>query len=65
VNKDGNSYFIGFAACLAIGLTAHVVHYRRQRAAFIAGLSPAEREMLEGYETFKGDWHDFRDKLHH
>ena len=65
MNKDGNSYFIGFAACLAIGLTAHVVHYRRQRAAFIAGLSPAEREMLEGYETFKGDWHDFRDKLHH
>ena len=50
-------FFIGFAACLAIGLAAHVVYYRRQRAVFIAGLSPAEREMLEGYETFKGGWH--------
>jgi hypothetical protein len=58
-------FFIGFAACLAIGLAAHVVHYRRQRAVFIAGLSPAEREMLEGYETVKGDWHDFRDLLRH
>jgi hypothetical protein len=37
-------FFIGFAACLAIGLTAHFVHDRRQRAAFIASLSPAERE---------------------
>jgi hypothetical protein len=33
--------------------------------AFIAGLSLAEREMLEGYETFKSDSHDFRDLLHH
>ena len=57
-------FFIGLAACLAIGLAAHVVYYRRQRAVFIAGLSPAEREMLEGYETFKGDWHGFRDLLH-
>lgn len=24
-----------------------------------------QREMLEGYETFKSDWHDFRDLLHH
>jgi hypothetical protein len=32
-------FFIGFAACLAIGLTAHFVHDRRQRAAFIASLS--------------------------
>ena len=58
-------FFIGFAACLAIGVAAHVVHYRRERAAFIAGLSPAEREMLEGYETLKSDWHDFRDLLRH
>ena len=27
---------------------------RRQRTAFIAGLSPAEREKLRGYETVKG-----------
>jgi hypothetical protein len=31
-------FFIGFATCLAIGLTAHFVHDRRQRAAF--DLSP-------------------------
>jgi len=29
-------FFIGFAACLAIGLIAHFVHNRRQRAAFIS-----------------------------
>ena len=52
-------FFIGFAACLGIVLAAHVVHYWRQREAFIAGLSPAERELLEGYETYKGDWHDY------
>lgn len=55
--------FVGFAACLAIWLTLRLVHDRRQRAAFNAGLSPAERAMLEDYETFKGDWHDFRNLL--
>jgi hypothetical protein len=54
-------FFIGFAACLAIGLTAHFVHDRRQRAAFIASLSPAERQRLRGFETVKGNWHEFRD----
>ena len=58
-------FFIGFAVCLAIGLTAHFVHDRRQRAAFIASLSPAERERLRGFETVKGNWHEFRDLLHH
>lgn len=57
-------FFIGFAACLAIGITGHFVHDRRQRAAFIARLSPAEQERLEGFETVKGDWHAFRDLLH-
>jgi hypothetical protein len=57
-------FFIGFAACLAIGLTAHFVHDRLQRAAFIASLSPTEREKFTGYETVKGDWHGFRDLLH-
>jgi hypothetical protein len=56
-------FFIGFAACLAIGLTAHFVHDRRERAAFIAGLSPAERERLMGFETVKGDWRAFRNLL--
>ena len=58
-------FFIGFTACLGIGLAAHVVHNRRQRAAFIASRSPAEREKLTGFESVRGDWHDFRDLLHH
>jgi hypothetical protein len=58
-------FFVGFAACLAIGLTAHFVHDRRQRAAFIASLSPAERERLKGFESVRGGWQDFRDLLHH
>jgi hypothetical protein len=58
-------FSIGFAACLAIGFLVSFVHDRRQRAAFIASLSPADRERLEGFETVKGDWHDFRDLLHH
>jgi hypothetical protein len=41
-------FFIGFAACLVIGLTVHFVHDRRERAAFIACLSPAERERTQG-----------------
>jgi hypothetical protein len=57
-------FFIGFATCLAIGLTAHFVHDRRQRAAFIASLSPAERERFRGFEKIRGDWHEFRDLLH-
>ena len=54
-------FFVGFAACLAIGLTAHLVHDRRQRAAFIASLSPAERERFRGFEKVRGDWHEFRE----
>jgi hypothetical protein len=57
-------FFIGFAACLAIGLTTHFAHDQRQRAAFIASLSPAERERLRGFEKIRGDWHEFRDLLH-
>jgi hypothetical protein len=56
-------FFIGFAACLAIGLTAHFIHDRRQRSAFIASLSPSQREKLSDFETVKGDWHAFRDLL--
>jgi hypothetical protein len=47
-------FFIGFAACLAIGLTAHFIHDRRQRAAFIASLSAAERERLRGLRDSQG-----------
>ena len=58
-------FFIGFAACLTIGFTVSFVHNRRQRAEFVASLSPAERERLGGFEADKGDWHEFRDLLHH
>jgi hypothetical protein len=50
---------------LAIGLTAHLIHDRRQRSAFIASRSTAERARLSGFEMVKGDWHEFRDLLHH
>jgi hypothetical protein len=30
-----------------------------------ASLSPAERERFRGFEKVKGDWHEFRDLLHH
>jgi hypothetical protein len=56
--------FVGFASCLAIGLTMLVVHDRRQRSAIVASLSPAERERFKGFEKVKGDWHEFRDLLH-
>ena len=56
-------FFNGFAACLAIGFIVGFIHDRRQRATFVASLSPAERERLEGFETIKGDWRAFRNLL--
>src|SRR5437870_10545180 len=58
-------FFIGFAACLAIVLTAHFVYDRRQRAAFIASLSPVEREKFTGFGSVRGDWNDFRYLFNH
>jgi hypothetical protein len=51
----------GFAACLAVGLTARFMNEWIQRSAFIARLSPAQREILWGFEAIKGDWRAFRD----
>jgi hypothetical protein len=48
-------FLVGFAACLAIGLSAQYMRERRERAAFIASLSTAQREKLRGFETVKGD----------
>jgi hypothetical protein len=56
--------FVGYAACLAMGLAMRFFYDRQQRAAFIAGLSPTERENFVGFEKVKGDWHEFRDLLH-
>jgi hypothetical protein len=56
-------FAIGFAVCLAIGLTAHFVRERRQRSAFIASLSPAQRERLRAFEMVNRDWRTFRDLL--
>lgn len=47
--------FIGLATCLAIALAVHFVHDRRQRSAFIASLSSAERERLRSFQTVKGN----------
>jgi len=57
------SVFIGFVACLALGLIGHLIYDRRQRSAFIASLSPSLRERLSGFETIEGDWRAFRDLL--
>ena len=60
---SGQVFFVGLAACLAIGLTAQFLRERRERAAFIASLSPTLREKLRGFETVKDDWHELRDLL--
>jgi hypothetical protein len=57
-------FFIGLAACLAMGLTVYLVRDRRERAAFISTLSSAERDQLRGFETINGDWRQFRNLLH-
>jgi hypothetical protein len=46
---------------LAIIVVVPLVWDRRQRALFVAGLSPAEFDWLRAFETFKGQWRDFRD----
>jgi hypothetical protein len=56
--------FVGFAACLFIGLGCRFIYDWRQRMAFLASLSGAERERLYFFESVKGDWHEFRDTLH-
>ena len=53
-------FLAGFAACLAIGLTAYVINDRRQRLAFMASLTPQMRERLSEFETSAGDWKAFR-----
>lgn len=57
-------FFVGLAVCLAIGLISYFLNDRCQRAAFIARLSPEERERLKGFESVSGDWRHYRDLLH-
>jgi hypothetical protein len=57
----GTGLCFAFVVCLAIWFTARD---RRERATFIASLSPAQRERLKGFETVKGDWREFRELLH-
>jgi hypothetical protein len=58
-------FLVGVAVCLAIGLAGHLIRgwraERRQRAAFIASLSPSEREALRGFEMVNSDWRTFRE----
>ena len=58
------SWTVIFFGIAAIALTGHFIHKRRQRAAFVANLTPAERERLKGFESVKGDWREFRELLH-
>jgi len=51
----------GFAACLTVGLAARFMQEWIQRSAFVASLSPAQREILWGFEAIKGDLRAFRD----
>jgi hypothetical protein len=55
------THFSIFFGGIAITLTAYFVRERRQRSAFIASLSLAEREALRGFEAVRGDWRAFRD----
>ena len=54
-------FAVGSAVCLAILLAVHFIRERRERSAFVASLSPLQRERLGGFETIKGDWRAFRD----
>jgi len=51
----------GFAACFTVGLAARFMQEWIQRSAFVASLSPAQREILWGFEAIKGDLRAFRD----
>ena len=61
--------WIGFLTGIVsglVGLTAYVIHDRRQRLAFAASLMPHMRGRLSEFETSTGDWKAFRDlqRLH-
>lgn len=47
--------------CVALLLGGRFLYDRWQRWAFIEGLLPAEVEHLRAFESFKGNWHDFKD----
>ncbi len=55
----------GFAVCFALVLGEHLIRgwlsERRQRAEFIASLSPSEREAFRGFEMVNSDWRTFRE----
>jgi len=57
-------FLAGFSACAVLVLTTRIVGDRRQRSAFVAELSPVEREALLGFEEVRGDWLAYRDLLH-
>ncbi len=51
-------FFAILVGCLAVGFAACFVQNRRQRAEFVATLSPMERERLLDFEASKGDLQD-------
>jgi hypothetical protein len=53
----------GVAVSLAIGLAWYYVRERRQRLAFVASLSPAQREAFRDFEATNRGWRTLRDLL--
>jgi hypothetical protein len=64
---DSRMFWTGFATgvavSLAIGLAWYYVRERRQRLAFVASLSPAQREAFRDFEATNRGWRTFRDLL--
>jgi hypothetical protein len=60
-------FVVGIAASIvahfATGLAMFFVHDHHQRSAFMAHLSPSQREDLREFESARGNWHEFRDML--
>lgn len=55
---------VAAVCCLAFIAAVRGFWERRQRSAFVEGLSHAELEWLLTFEIFKGTWRDFRDLRH-
>lgn len=54
----------GFAACFVLGIVnrwaGQWLAERRARAAYIASLSPQDRDGLRGWEESRNDWRSYQ-----
>lgn len=46
---------------LAALVVMRLIWERQERSVFVASLSPGEVERLQTFESFAGNWRDFRD----